>query len=135
MAKKVAQKGKQTKAKVSVPKKVAKAQKAPRAGLTQAHAGKGALKGKTSAAKSAKKDKKEKKAKAEPSYSWIAQKLQDIDPYFALDHSVCFLTDLFNQLIEKKYATVSEIEKFIAETNHSVTLEQIFKHFGLKATN
>ena len=72
-----------------------------------------------------------RKRNADPDYKWVARKFQDSDPYFALDHSVSFLTDLFNQLIQSNQATLQQVERFIAETNHSVTLEQILQHFGV----
>ena len=65
-------------------------------------------------------------------FTWVIKKLQDKDLFFSLDHAVNLLTSVFNYLIDNNHATLKQVEEFISETNHSVTLEQIFKFFQLK---
>lgn len=119
MVKKGAEKGKSAKPKAKAAAKISKSGKAAKAVVRQP-VKKPVVKGK----------KKEKQA-----YTWIARKLEDSDPYFALDHAVSFLTDLFNQLISRNYATLAQVEEYIASTTSKVTLEQIFNHFGVRAGN
>lgn len=129
MARKLAEKKKPAaKAKPQAGKKITK----PSAPAASHAAKSGAKTGSKSGGRNAAKAAKEKEPK-EPPYKWLARKLQDTDPYFALDHSVSFLTDLFNHLISKNFTTTQKVESFIADTNHSVTLEQIFQTFPCTA--
>ena len=61
--------------------------------------------------------------------SWIATKLSDNDPHFALDHAVSLLADIFDYLIKNKIATREQVDQFVLETRKSVTLENVFKYF------
>ena len=65
-------------------------------------------------------------------FRWIAQKMRDIDPYFALDHAVSLLSDTLTHLVETGQATPAQVESFIRNTHHSINFDDIFNHFKLK---
>ena len=83
---------------------------------------------KAKAVKAAKAPKAKKDARdAQKDFSWVAAKINSNDQWFAIEHSVLFLTDLFNHLIADKKVSQQAVEKLIQKTNEPISLQEILR--------
>ena len=65
-------------------------------------------------------------------FDWLKNKIFNKDPYFALEHQVQFLSDLFNHLINNHGVREKQVENFIQQSNSEVSLTDILQFFNVR---